>query len=80
MVLIDKDFDGHAFDMDEFYFAEDLLPKKKGNKKDENVGEELKKTKEINLPVIPKKDCGENLMIIYIDIFGNEFKEKFEIK
>ena len=80
MVLIDKDFDGQAFDMDEYYFAEDLLPKKKGEKEDEDVGEELKKTKEINLPSIPKKDCGKNLMIIYVDIFGNEFKEKFEIK
>jgi len=80
MVLIDKDFDGQAFDMDEYYFAEDLLPKKKGNKEDENVGEELKKNKEINLPTIPKKECGENLMIIYVDIYGNEFKEEFEIK
>ncbi len=80
MVLIDKDFDGQAFDMDEYYFAEDLLPKKKGMKDDENVSEELKKTKEINLPIIPKKECGKNLMIIYVDIYGNEFKEKFEIK
>ncbi|MCB0743987.1 MAG: site-specific DNA-methyltransferase, partial [Ignavibacteriae bacterium] len=79
MVLIDKDFDGQAFDMDEYYFAEDLLPKKKGKKDDESVGEELKKTKEINLPSIPKKECGKNLMIIYVDVFGNEFKEKFEI-
>jgi len=80
MVLIDRDFDGHAFDMDEYYFAEDLLPKKKSKKDDENVSEELKKIKEINLPVIPKKECGKNLMIIYIDIYGNEFKENFEIK
>jgi len=80
MVLIDKDFDGHAFDMDEYYFAEDLIPKKKSKKEDEDIAEELKKTKEINLPVIPKKECGKNLMIIYVDIFGNEFKEMFEIK
>lgn len=79
MVLIDKNFDGQAFDMDEYYFSEDLLPKKKGKADDENIGEELKKTKEINLPVIPKKECGKNLMIIYVDIYGNEFKEKFEI-
>ena len=79
MVLIDKDFDGHAFDMDEYYFAEDLLPKKKGKTDDENIGEELKKTKEINLSVIPKKECGKDIMIIYIDIYGNEFKERFEV-
>ena len=80
MVLINKDFDSQAFDMDEYYFAEDLLPKKRGKKDDEKVGEELKKTNEINLPAIPKKECGKNLMIIYVDIYGNEFKEKFEIK
>ena len=80
MVLIDKDFDGHAFDMDEYYFAEDLLPKKKSKKEDEDIGEELKKTAEINLPPIPKNECGENIMIIYVDIFGNEFKENFKIK
>jgi site-specific DNA-methyltransferase (adenine-specific)/adenine-specific DNA-methyltransferase len=79
MVLIDKDFDGQAFDMDEYYFAEDLLPKKKGKKEDGNVEEELKKTKEINLPIISKNECGKSLMIIYVDIYGNEFKEKFEI-
>jgi len=80
MVLIDKDFDGQTFDMDEYYFAEDLLPEKRGKKEDENVGEELKKTSEINLPAIPKKECGKNLMIIYVDIYGNEFKEKLEVK
>ncbi len=80
MVLIDKSFNGQAFDMDEYYFAEDLLPKKKGTKDDGNVGEELKETKEINLPAIPRKECGKALMIIYVDVFGNEFKEKFEIK
>lgn len=80
MVLIDNDFDGQAFDMDSYYFAEDLLPKKKNKKEDGNIVEELKKTKEINLPIIPKKECGKNLMIIYVDIYGNEFKEQFEIK
>lgn len=80
MVLIDKDFDNNAFDMDEYFFAEDLLPKKKSEIEDENIGAELKKTKEINLPPIPKKECGKNMMIIYIDFYGNEFKEKFQIK
>lgn len=79
MVLIDKNFNGQTFDMDEYFFAEDLLPKKKGKKGDENVSEELKKNKEITLPNIPLKKCGKNIMLIYVDIFGNEFKEKFEI-
>lgn len=79
MVLVDKDFDGISFDMDEYYFAEDLLPKKT-KKEDEDISNELKKSKEINLPKIPRKKCGKNMMVIYVDVFGNEFKEVFPIK
>lgn len=83
MVLIDKNFDGETFDMDTFYFAEDLLPKKK-KKKDENenedIKEELKQTNQISLPPISQKECGKKLMIIYVDIYGNEFKEEFKLK
>jgi site-specific DNA-methyltransferase (adenine-specific)/adenine-specific DNA-methyltransferase len=80
MVLLDKDFNGNAFDLDEYYFAEDLLPKSKNKNEDESISDELKKTTEIHLPAIAKKECGKNLMIIYIDIYGNEFKESFGIK
>ncbi len=80
MVLLDKDFDGQAFDMDEFYFAEDLLPKNKAKNDDEDVSEELRKNKEINLPELSKKECGKSLMLIYVDIFGNEFKERFDLE
>src|SRR5690606_32477054 len=79
MVLIDKDFDGKSFDMDEYYFAEDLLPKKT-KIDDEDISKELKNSKEIKLPKILKKQCGKNLMVIYVDVFGNEFKEIFAIK
>lgn len=84
MVLIDKNFDGETFDMDTYYFAEDLLPKKnkKTNEEDEseNIKEELKHTNQISLPPIPKKECGKKLMVIYVDIYGNEFKEEFKLK
>jgi adenine-specific DNA-methyltransferase len=88
MVLIDKDFDGETFDMDTYYFAEDLLPKKKKKKDaDEDVDdgindikEELKQTNQIVLPPIPKSECGKKLMVIYVDIYGNEFKEEFKLK
>jgi len=80
MVLLDKNFDGQAFDMDEFYFAEDLLPKKKTKNDDEVVSEELRKNKEISLPELSRKECGESLMLIYVDIFGNEFKERFDLE
>lgn len=28
----------------------------------------------------PKKSCGKNIMAIYVDIYGNEFREVFKIK
>ncbi|MDP3444750.1 MAG: hypothetical protein Q8T08_17980 [Ignavibacteria bacterium] len=84
MILIDKNFDGETFDMDTYYFAEDLLPKKKKKKdKDEpveNIKEELKHLNQLSLPPIPKKECGKKLMLVYVDIYGNEFKEEFKLK
>lgn len=84
MVLIDKDFDGEIFDMDLYYFAQDLLPKKK-NKSEadeeeiENIKEVLKQTNQISLPPITRNECGKKIMIIYVDIYGNEFKEEFGV-
>ncbi|MDP1715705.1 MAG: site-specific DNA-methyltransferase [Anaerolineales bacterium] len=83
MVLIDKNFNGNEFDMDEYYFADDLLPKKKKKSNDDaeqNLKEELKHTKEIKLPAIPLKECGKRMMLIYVDVYGNEFKEEFKVK
>ncbi|MDZ4172760.1 MAG: hypothetical protein U1C19_11425, partial [Methanobacteriaceae archaeon] len=81
MVLIDKNFDGETFDMDTYYFAEDLLPKKKNKSaEEENIKEELKQINQISLPPIPKKESGKRLMLIYVDIYGNEFKEEFKLK
>lgn len=84
MVLIDKDFDGETFDMDTYYFAKDLVPKKKSKKGEvdetENIKEELKQINQILLPPIPKAECGKKMMIIYVDIYGNEFKEEFKLK
>jgi len=84
MVLIDKDFDGEIFDMDLYYFAQDLLPKKKkkseaDEEEIENIKEVLKQTNQISLPPIPRNECGKKIMIIYVDIYGNEFKEEFGV-
>lgn len=81
MVLIDKNFDGEIFDMDAYYFAQDLLPKKKkkADEEEENVKEELMHTNQIIIPPIPKKECGKRMMLIYVDIYGNEFKEEFKL-
>jgi len=81
MVLIDKNYNGEAFEMDEYYFAEDLLPKKKKKKDEdeENIKEVLRKQKIISIE-LNIKDCGNKLMVIYIDIYGNEFKEVLSLK
>jgi adenine-specific DNA-methyltransferase len=83
MVLIDKNFNGNEFDMDAYYFAEDLLPKKKKKSPEEdseNIKEVLKHSNQISMPPIPKKECGKKMMLIYVDIYGNEFKEEFKLK
>ncbi|MBU0694835.1 MAG: hypothetical protein KKC11_09275 [Candidatus Omnitrophica bacterium] len=28
----------------------------------------------------PKKDCGKEIMAVYVDIYGNEFREIFKVK
>ena len=81
MVLIDRNYNGEAFEMDEYFFAEDLLPKKykKSDEPEENLKKELKQQKEIVIS-LNKKDCGKKIMIVYIDIYGNEFKESLKVR
>lgn len=56
MVMLDYDFDGEVFDMDEVFYAEDLKKKNYEVRFDED------------------KIKGQ-IMIIYLDIFGNEKRE-----
>jgi len=56
MVMLDYDFDGEVFDLDEVFYAEDL---KKNDYEARFVEEKVKK----------------QIMVIYIDIFGNEKRE-----
>jgi len=81
MVLIDKNYSGEAFEMDDYFFAEDLLPNK--NKKldepEKDLKKELKQQKEIMIP-LNTKGCGKKIMIVYIDIYGNEFKESLRVR
>jgi site-specific DNA-methyltransferase (adenine-specific)/adenine-specific DNA-methyltransferase len=79
MVLIDKDYNGKEFVMDEFYFAEDLLPEKKEDETEDEIKKELKHLKKISIPM-NKEDCGDRIMAVYVDIYGNEFKEVLSLK
>ncbi len=56
MVMLDYDFDGEVFDLDEVFYAEDL----KKNSYEVRFAEDKVK---------------EQIMVIYIDIFGNEKRE-----
>ncbi|MCL6622930.1 MAG: hypothetical protein K6T55_12650 [Syntrophobacterales bacterium] len=56
MVMLDYDFDGEVFDLDEVFYAEDL--KKSG----------------YEVRFAEDKVKGQ-IMVIYIDIFGNEMRE-----
>jgi len=61
MVMVDKDYDGKVFDMDHYFFNDEIV------KNDFKV-------------VFPKEKVGEKLMIIYLDVLGNEKAEVKDIK
>ncbi len=81
-VFVDKSYNGRAFEMDEAFFADELLPKK--SKKNDSDGEdikvELKKLEKKGLEITLKRSGLEKqVMVIYIDIYGNDFSEVFTI-
>ena len=82
MLLIDLNYDGDKFMMTHYFFAEDLLNHKKNDENEESgeeIKKELKQKKEIIREFL-KKECGKKIMAIYVDIYGNEFREVFNLK
>jgi site-specific DNA-methyltransferase (adenine-specific)/adenine-specific DNA-methyltransferase len=81
MLLVDLNYDGEKFMMTNYFFAQDLLNHKANDEEEseEEINKELKKQKEI-ITEFPKKDCGKEIMAIYVDIYGNEFREVFKVK
>jgi len=80
MVLVDLKYNGDQFLMSEYFFAEDLVGKKDNEEQnDEQIREELEKRKEIVLD-FERKKCGKQIVAIYVDIYGNEFREVFNLK
>lgn len=81
-VFIDKNYNSKAFEMDEAFFADELLPKKakKEEVDDEDIKAELKKIQNKGLEITLKKsDLGKQVMVIYTDIYGNDFTEIFTV-
>ncbi|MBU4468364.1 MAG: site-specific DNA-methyltransferase, partial [Candidatus Omnitrophica bacterium] len=81
MLLVDLNYDGEKFMMTNYFFAQDLLNHKQIDEEEseEEIKKELEKQKEI-AKEFPKKDCGKEIMAIYVDIYGNEFREVFKAK
>lgn len=79
-VFVDKNYNGQAFEMDEAFFADELLSEK--TKKKESEDEDIKKAKlkkkELEIP-LKKSELGKQVMVIYTDIYGNDFTETFTI-
>jgi len=82
MLLVDLDYDGDKFMMTNYFFAEDLLngKVKSDNKEDEGKLKKALKSKKVITQEFQKKECGEQMMAIYVDIYGNEFREMFKLK
>ena len=81
-VFVDKSYNGKAFEMDEAFFADELLPKKVNKKEndDEDIKTELKKIEKKGLEISFKKsEVGKQIMLIYTDIYGNDFTEIFTV-
>ena len=84
-VFIDKNYDGNAFQLDEVFFADELLPKKAKKElevtEEENenaIKAELQKLENIGLEIIVKNvGIGRQIMVVYVDIYGNDFAETF---
>jgi len=81
MLFVDLNYDGEKFMMTNYFFAQDLLNHRPSDKEesDDKIKKELEKQKEITREFL-KKDCGNEIMAIYVDIYGNEFREIFKVK
>ena len=75
-IYIDYDFDGDTFEMDAAFFADEVIPRIRGRQ--EYDKEELEKNGVII--ELPKEEVGDKVMVVYSDIYGNDFKEVLEIE
>ena len=72
-VFIDKKYDGKYFKIDEVFFSDDFLSKKK------NI-EKLKKLQTEGLDIeFEPKEGAKQIMVIYTDIYGNDFSKIFNL-
>ena len=79
-IFVDKNYNGKAFEMDKVFFVDELLPKKIKKNNNEDIKVEMKKIQKKGLEIhFNKSELGKQMMVIYIDIYGNDFTEVFDI-
>jgi DNA modification methylase len=77
MVLIDYDFDGKIFDLDQVFWAEDLVNaelKRKGISSTARFEERAKVCDNLDIR-IPEDKVTNKMMVVFIDKYGNEKKQ-----
>ncbi|MFA7745150.1 DNA methyltransferase [Salinicoccus roseus] len=75
-VFIDKDYNGESFVMDEAFYADDLLDKNIVTGDENAIRNELKGKSSHGLRIeLSSKGMGNSIMIVYTDIYGNDFTE-----
>lgn len=81
MLLVDLHYDGETFMMTQYFFAHDLLSHEPDGEdtSEEEIKKELRNQTKI-VQEFPAGDCGKEIMAIYVDIYGNEFREVLKIR
>ncbi|MBW6460974.1 MAG: site-specific DNA-methyltransferase [Bacteroidales bacterium] len=77
MVLVDYDFNGKVFDLDSVYWGEDLVNtelKRKGITSTAKFAERVKDCEYLDVR-LPEDKAKDNMMIIFVDKYGNEKKQ-----
>lgn len=77
-VFVDKSYNGKSFEMDDAFFADDLLPKKP--KKEDELRKYLQDLSKTGVEISFKKsEVKDQIMIVFTDIYGNDFTQTFKI-
>jgi site-specific DNA-methyltransferase (adenine-specific)/adenine-specific DNA-methyltransferase len=76
MLILDENYNGKEFTMTSFHFAADLIHAPL-DETDEEIQGHLKEQTQI---VVPLKNYGKIVLAIYVDIYGNEFKQELKTK
>lgn len=75
MLILDENYNGKEFVMTTFYFAADLIHVP-ADESDEELQNHLKEQTQI---IVPLNKPGDTVVAIYVDVFGNEFKQEISL-